>query len=288
MMFSAMLTDAFNVDTPGIDIRYRIDGKLYHPRRLQANTKVHAVKLCDFLFADDCALNARNESDMQHRMNLFSTACVNFGLTISTKKTKVMYQPAPGKPYTESIGSMNGVKLAAVDRFTYLGSTLSRNVHIDDEIDGRIAKASVVFGRLRFSVWDSEAVSQITKIKVFRAVVLSTLLHLVRACCGLRSLPQVNINYALDTLPTQSEVEKAIDQLSSGKAHGADSIPAEVYKHGGPLMREKVTELFQTMWAQGTIPQNFYRPSLQEERKSSVMRQSQRNITSLHCRENPR
>ena len=177
MMFSAMLTDAFNADTPGIDIRYRTDGKLYNPRRLQAKTKVHADRLRDFLFADDCALNAGNEADMQHSMNLFSTACVNFGLTISTKKTEVMYQPAPGKPYTEPTVTVNGVKLAAVDRFTYLGSTLSRNVHIDDETDGRIAKASAAFGRLRSSVWEREGVSQTTKIKVYRAVVLTTLLY---------------------------------------------------------------------------------------------------------------
>ena len=35
--------------------------------------------------------------------------------------------------------------------FTYLGSTLSRVVHIDDEVD---AKASAAFGQLCGSVWD--------------------------------------------------------------------------------------------------------------------------------------
>ena len=36
-----------------------------------------------------------------------------------------------------------------VVKFTYLGSTLSRAVHIDDEVTARTAKASVAFGRLR-------------------------------------------------------------------------------------------------------------------------------------------
>ncbi|GFR82749.1 hypothetical protein ElyMa_004106900 [Elysia marginata] len=89
MMFSAMLTDAFNADTPGIGIRYRTDGKLYNPRRLQTKTKVHTGRIRDFLFDDDCSLNAGNEADMPHSMNLFSTACDNFGPTISTKKTTV-------------------------------------------------------------------------------------------------------------------------------------------------------------------------------------------------------
>ncbi|GFS20263.1 hypothetical protein ElyMa_006895100 [Elysia marginata] len=146
MMFSVMLTNAFNAETPGIDIRYRTDGKLYNPRRLHAKTKVHTRRLRDFLFADDCALNAGNEADMQHSMDSFSTACDNFSLSIRNKKTEVMYQPAPGKPYPEPTMTVNGVKLAAVDRLTYLGSTLSHNIHIDDENDGHIAKASPASG----------------------------------------------------------------------------------------------------------------------------------------------
>ena len=43
------------------------------------------------LFADDCALNANTEKKMQQEMDCFSRACDNFGLTISTKKTEVMY-----------------------------------------------------------------------------------------------------------------------------------------------------------------------------------------------------
>ena len=54
--------------------------------------------------------------------------------TISTKKTKVVHQPAPGKPYNEPTITVNGQKLKVVDKFTYLGSTLSRAVHIDEEV----------------------------------------------------------------------------------------------------------------------------------------------------------
>ena len=61
----------------------------------------------------------------------------------------------------------------------------------------------------------------------------------------------------MDTPPTLWEVEKAIHQLSSGKAPGADAIPAEVYKHAGPQLREKMTQLFQAMWTQGAVPQDF-------------------------------
>ena len=162
-----MLTDAFQDSDPGINIRYRTDGKLFNLRRLQAKTKVHFDKLRDFLFADDCAFNASSPEDMQHSMDLFSIACTNFGFTISTKKTVVTYQPAPGKQYQEPTVTVNGQKLAAKDKFTYFGSTLSRSVHIDDETDARITKASVAFGRLRSSEWERKGVSLATKLSVY-------------------------------------------------------------------------------------------------------------------------
>jgi len=38
---------------------------------------------------------------------------------------------------------------------------------------------------------------------------------------------------SLADTPTEAEVAKAIKGLSSGKAPGADSLPAEVYAAGG-------------------------------------------------------
>ena len=74
---------------------------------------------------------------------------------------------------------MKGQRLQVVDKFTYLGSTLSRVVHIDDEVNARIAKA---FGRLRGSIWDRSWIRLDTKLKVYRSVVvLPTLLYACEA-----------------------------------------------------------------------------------------------------------
>ncbi|KAL8563736.1 hypothetical protein ACOMHN_063504 [Nucella lapillus] len=177
MMFSAMLSDAFSDGKPGINITYRSDGKLFNPWRLQAVTKVKETVLRDFLFADDCALNAGDEQEMQAEMDSLSSACNNFGFTISTKKTEVMYQPVPNKQYHEPQITVNGQTLQAVETFTYLGSTLSRNANIDTETNNRISKASSAFGRLREKVWERRGISLKTKLKVYHAVVLTTLLY---------------------------------------------------------------------------------------------------------------
>ena len=114
---------------------------------------------------------------MQGAVDRMSKACDNFQLTISTKKTEVVHQPAPGKPYSEPTISVNGQKLQIVDKFTYLGSTLSRAVHIDDEVTAGTAKASVAFGRLGTNVWERNGIRLDTKLKVYKAVVLPTLLY---------------------------------------------------------------------------------------------------------------
>ena len=177
MMFTAMLNDAFREDEAGIKIRYRMDGSVFNLRRLKAISKVKETVLRDFLFADDCALNASSNDEMQASMDKFATACDNFGLTISIRKTEVMHQPSPQSPYTEPVITVNDEKLQAVDKFTYLGSTLSRAVNIDDEVALRISKASSAFGRLRSKVWDRRGIKLMTKIKVYSAVVLTALLY---------------------------------------------------------------------------------------------------------------
>ena len=65
MMFSVMLTDAFQDSENGIPIRCRFDGKLFNLRRLQAKFKVQTEVLDEFLFADEMAKGAPTEKKMQ-------------------------------------------------------------------------------------------------------------------------------------------------------------------------------------------------------------------------------
>ena len=70
-------------------------------------------------------------------------------------------------------------------------------------------------------------------------------------------LSQIETNMELDEPPTFQETSKAINQLSSGKAPGTDAIPAEIYKTGGPMLTQKLTELFTSFWSKGSLPQDF-------------------------------
>ena len=50
-------------------------------------------------------------------------------------------------------------------------------MHIDDEVTARTAKASVAFCRLRLNVWERNGIRLDTKLRVYKDVVLPTLLY---------------------------------------------------------------------------------------------------------------
>ena len=88
LMFSAMLTDAFQDGDNAIPTRHCFDGKLFNLRRLQAKSKVQTEVLDEFFFADDMAKGGSNR-----RENLIHVSVMIF---ISIKSNEVLYQPAPG------------------------------------------------------------------------------------------------------------------------------------------------------------------------------------------------
>nr|VZI30448.1 unnamed protein product [Spirometra erinaceieuropaei] len=174
LMFSAMLMDAYRDERPGIRIAYRTDGHLLNQRRMNFQSRVSTATVHELLFADDCALNTASEAEMQRSMDLFAAACENFGLVINTQKTVVMHQPPPNSvtaPNAPQI-SVNGTQLQVVENFPYLGSTLSRNTKIDDEVANRISKASQAFGRLRSTVWNRHGLQLSAKLKIASGLAL--------------------------------------------------------------------------------------------------------------------
>nr|VZI17359.1 unnamed protein product [Spirometra erinaceieuropaei] len=180
LMFSAMLMDAYRDERPRIRIAYRTDGHLLNQRRMNFQSRVSTTAVHELLFADDCVLNTTSEEEMQRSIDLFSAACDNFGLVINTLKTVVMHQPPPNSataPNASPQIRVNETQLHVVENFPYLGSTLSRNTKIDDEVANRISTASHAFGRLQSTVWNRHGLQLSTKLKMNKAVILPTLLY---------------------------------------------------------------------------------------------------------------
>ena len=195
----------------------------FQPKKVASQIpKVQTEVLDKFLFADDMANDAPTEEKMQKGVDQGSDSCDSYDFTISIKKTELVYQPAPGKPYKEPTVTVKGQRLSVVDKFTYLGSKLSRVMHIDDEINARIAKASAAFGRLYGSVWGRSRIRLDTKLKVYKSVVLPTIL------------------YACETWTVYQQHAKRLNHFHTGclrkllKIEWQDRIPdTEVLKRAG-------------------------------------------------------
>ena len=67
--------------------------------------------------------------------------------------------------------------LKNVDTFKYLGSCINSAANLDDDVLCPISRASQAFGCLHTRVWHERGISIKTKLSVYRAVVLPSLLY---------------------------------------------------------------------------------------------------------------
>ena len=66
----------------------------------------------------------------------------------SEENRDVIYQQKPGADYTASTITIENNPLNITDKITYLGSTISQNAMINDDISARIGKTNGSFGKL--------------------------------------------------------------------------------------------------------------------------------------------
>ena len=173
IFFAPLLRDAFGTASEGICLRTRSDGRLFNLGRLRAKTKVHEALIRDMLFADDAAVTTHTQQKLQTLMDSFSQACNDFGLTISLKKTNVLGQETMKLPGI----TIDDYELVVVEQLTYLGSTITDNLSLDTEIDTRIGKAATTLIRLTSRVWTNPKLTVKTKMVVYNACVVSTLMY---------------------------------------------------------------------------------------------------------------
>nr|VZI41835.1 unnamed protein product [Spirometra erinaceieuropaei] len=142
-----MLRDACCDERPENRIAHRRNGQLLNYRRMHFQSCVFTTTVHEFLFADDCVLNATAEVDMRRRVDLFAAARNDSGLIINTEKTVATHQPTPEAAYVAPQINMDGVQIRET------------------------------FGRLRSTIWNGHGLHFNTKLKMYMAVIAPTLLY---------------------------------------------------------------------------------------------------------------
>ena len=152
---------------------YRLDGGLFNLRRLQAKTKTSSAMISVLQYADDAAFHSHTADGLQRSLDVMSDTYLRAGLIINTTKTEILNTPSPYAPTF----SISGNQLKNSENFTYLGSNLSFSGDLTNEIQRRINLASSAFGRLSKRVFGNQNLTIHTKIVVYNAVVISTILY---------------------------------------------------------------------------------------------------------------
>jgi hypothetical protein len=57
--------------------------------------------------------------------------------------------------------------------------------------------------------------------------------------------------------PSDSEVEKAIENLKRNTSPGIDQIPAELFKAGGRTIRSEILKHVNSIWIKETLPEQW-------------------------------
>ena len=159
----------------GVTVRFKMGRKLVGDRT--AKSRLQEVRVTELQFADDVALYATTREKMEQVAGEFVKTAAEWGLTVSLEKTKLLTFGNDLRPEDNLPIQLEGGEISAVEEFTYLGSTITRDGEVYREVVARLEKASRAFGCLRAAVFQNKRISIATKREVYRAVVFSTLLY---------------------------------------------------------------------------------------------------------------
>lgn len=142
MLFNLFLTQvllhALRDLNLGVYIRYcTVQPPLPDCQNKDTGEALHRSSLCRQLCFHG---TSRQSSTYHHRQILHSNKAVWLNLYLS--KTEVLYQPAPGRAADQLCITIDGTQLSNVTTFKYLGSIISSDGSLDQEINTRVQKAS--------------------------------------------------------------------------------------------------------------------------------------------------
>ena len=126
-----------------------------------------AKTITDADYADDLAIRANTPNQAETLLHSLERAAAGIGLHVNAHKTEYMCYNQTG-----NISTQDGTSLKLVEKFTYLGSSISST---KKDIDTWLTKAWTVIDRLSI-IWKSDLTDKM-KRSFFQAAVVSILLY---------------------------------------------------------------------------------------------------------------
>ena len=128
----------------------------------------------ELLFADDLSLAAGAEMDMQERWQKWQEGIEEKGLKVNTGKTEVMVCSRQGT--SVNITDNKGTVLKQVDKFKYLGITMSAKGGSEEAVRARVSAAWTKWRELSGIFFDKKMPRKL-KIKLYMTVIRPVMLY---------------------------------------------------------------------------------------------------------------
>ena len=125
------------------------------------------AKITDADYADDIVIPANSPNQTETILHSVERAAEDIGLHVNAHKTEYMCYNQTG-----DISTLGETPLKLVDKFTYLGSSVSST---EKDIDTRLTKAWTAFDSLSI-IWKSDLIHKMKRC-FFQAAVVSILLY---------------------------------------------------------------------------------------------------------------
>ena len=123
------------------------------------------IKQC--AFADDLAIFAETEQELQKNVGIWNRALMDRKLKINVEKTRVMVM---GKTSHDISVQIDGKAIKQEETFKYLGVLLSSNGNQEVEIKARIESAARLYHSIKNTLIGKREISRKVKMSVYRAV----------------------------------------------------------------------------------------------------------------------
>ena len=155
----------------GVKVLYNQETQLAGSQKKMSSELI----LQDLEYADDMALISDSMDLLEELMQAMEVSCSEMGLTITLTKFKILAVRPADRP---AVLLRPAVELVSVvQEFEYLESIISADCSLDKEVSSRISKASRCFNSLCRVLWYQRRIKTRTKIRLFKSVIVSTLLY---------------------------------------------------------------------------------------------------------------
>jgi len=157
----------------GYGVAFRISGQLVTP----PTNADELVWLLMLLYADDMALLANSQKGLETALAALEQVGREWGMSINYPKTQgVVFAPA-GQPGPPPPMQLQHGQVAFCEEFCYIGGTQAGDGSLGPEMGRRLRLAGRAFQQLRKRVFSSAGASLRTRMAIYKAIVVPTLLY---------------------------------------------------------------------------------------------------------------